>query len=162
VWRSRLEQFAAKPARPDKLQPNVRLRDIPSPGELQALPADRLRLLVAALFEVHGYTATVRTNDPDIDVELRLRGHPKPSVLVCCRPGSAGPIGAKAVREFFGSLVAASVDAGWIVAAGGFAEDAPAAATERGIELIDGEGLIDRLRQLPSADLGQVLSKAGA
>jgi hypothetical protein len=162
VWRSRPLVNTTSAARPTRPQPGVRLRDLPSLAELQALPAEPLRQLVAALFEATGYTATIRPRDAEIDVELRLRGHAKASVLVCCRPAGAGPIGAKAVREFFGSLVASSVDAGWMVATGGFAEEAHPAAAERGIELIDGEGLIERLRQLPAAELGAVLSKAGA
>lgn len=162
VWRSRMENLGEKPVQTGKLQPNVRLRDLPSIGELRALPVDALRRLVAALFEANGYQSTLRTDDADVDVELRRRGHTKANVLVCCRSAGVGVIGAKQVREFFGSLVASGADAGWIVAAGGFAEDAQAAAAERGIELIDGEGLIERLRQLPTAELGQVLSKAGA
>jgi restriction endonuclease Mrr len=162
VWRNRIAEATGTSARLDKLQSNVRLKDLPSPAELQALPAERLRLLVAALFEANGYTATLRPGDPDIDVELRRRGHTKASVLVCCRPANAGLIGAKPVRELFGTLVASGVEAGWFVATGGFATEARAVAEERGIELIDGEGLIERLRQLPTAELGQVLGRAGA
>lgn len=66
------------------------------------------------------------------------------------------------MREFFGTLVASGVEAGWFVATGGFAAEARAVADERGIELIDGESLIERLRQLPTAELGQVLGRAGA
>ena len=104
----------------------------------------------------------LRSGDADVDVELRLRGHTKPSVLVCCRPASVGQLGAKPVREFFGTLVAAGVEAGWLVAPGGFATEAHAVAEERGIELINGEGLIERLRQLPTEELGRILGRAGA
>ena len=66
------------------------------------------------------------------------------------------------MRELFGTLVAAGVEAGWVVTSGKFAPEAQSAASERGLELIDGEGLIERLRQLPTDDLGPVLAKAGA
>ena len=162
VWRSRIAESTGTSTRLDKLQFNVRLKDLPSLGELQALPAERLRLLVAALFEANGYTVALRPGDPDIDLELRLSGHAKATVLVCCRAANAGPIGAKPLREFFGTLVAAGVGAGWFIATGGFATEAHAVAEERGIELIDGEGLIERLRQLPNEELGRVLGPAGA
>ncbi len=162
VWRSRGAQFAENPARADKLQSNVRLRDVPSGGELRALPVERLRLLVAALFETNGYHATLCADNADVDLELRRRGHTKANVLVCCRPAGPAAIGAKPVREFFAALVASGVETGWFVSAGEFAADARTVAEERGIELIDGEGLIERLRQLPQADLSQVLSRAGA
>jgi restriction system protein len=144
------------------VKPKVRLKDLPSLAELQALPTDRLRLLIAALFESNGYTATLRTGDADVDLELRRRGHTKANVLVCCRSAGPVPMGAKPVREFFGSLVASGVEAGWVITTGEFAADARTVADERGIELIDGEGVLDRLRQLPTAELGAVLTKAGA
>jgi hypothetical protein len=162
VWRSRLDSGSALTERPVSFHTTVRLRDLPSPAELQALPVAALRQLAAALFEANGYTVAVRANDPDADLELRRRGHTKANVLVCCRPAGVGPVGAKPVRELFGTLVAAGVEAGWVVTSGTFAPEARAAATERGLELIDGEGLIERLRQLPSDDLGPVLARAGA
>ncbi len=162
VWRSRFDGGSELTERPVSFQPAIRLRDLPSLTELQALPTSALRQLAAALFEANGYTVAVRANDPDADLELRRRGHTKANVLVCCRPAGVSPIGAKPVRELFGTLVAAGVEAGWVVTSGKFAPEAQSAASERGLELIDGEGLIERLRQLPTDDLGPVLAKAGA
>ncbi len=161
VWRSRMGTTTTV-ARADNLQPLVRLKDLPTPAEIHALPLDRLRQLVAALFEAHGYTATIRAGDADGLIELRRRGHTKANVLVCCQHAALGAIGAKPVREFFATLVASGVEAGWFVGAGTFSAEARTVADERGIELIDDEGLIERLRQLPAADLGAVLAKAGA
>ena len=162
MWRSRMEAPTATTARPDKLQPNVRLMDVPTLAELKVLPVERLRLLVAALFEATGYSATINAGPTEVNIELRRRGHTRTNVLVCCHQEVHGPIGARPVREFFATLVAAGIEAGWFVGTDEFTAEARSVAEERGIELIDGEGLIDRLRQLPTAELGQVLSRAGA
>ena len=161
MWRSRVENYAKKAPRREAQQPRVRLKDVPSLGELHALSAEHLRVLVAALFEANGYIAKMRHGDADADIELLLRGHTKANVLVCCRTASRGAVGAKQVRDFFGSIVASGVESGWFVSAGEFAPEAQALAEERGIELIDGAGLIQRLQQLPTVELGEVLSRAG-
>lgn len=162
IWRDRMMEAVTNPARLEKLPHSVRLTDVPTLAELEALPLARLRLLVASLFEAAGYTATPHADDPDGNIELRLRGHAKASVLICCQHAQLGPIGAKPVREFFATLVASGVEAGWFVGTGEFTPEARTVAAERGIELIDGEGLIERLRHLPPAELGMVLAKAGA
>ena len=162
LWRSRMADGARVRVQPKFSGNGSRVSDVPSAIELQAWPAERVRLLVAAMFEAAGYEAHVRSGGIDADVELRRAGHAKPSVLVSCRPGSAGPVGAKVVRELFGSLVSESVTEGWIVALGGFSEDAQAIATERGIELIDADGVIERLRALDPMRLTRVLGRASA
>jgi hypothetical protein len=161
MWRSRVENYAAKAPRPEIQQPRFRLKDVPTLGELRTLSAEQLRVLVAALFEANGYTAQMRHGDADADIELRRRGHTKTNVLVCCRTADRGVVGAKQVRDFFGSIVASGVESGWFVSAGEFAPEAQSIADERGIELIDGSGLIERLRQLPTVELGEVLTRAG-
>ena len=57
-------------------------------------------------------------------------------------------------------LVSESVTEGWIVAPGCFSDDARAVAGERGIELIDGDGVIERLRARDHLLLTQLLGRA--
>ena len=116
----------------------------------------------AVHFEATGYNVRTRDHDGEASVELMRPGYTKPNVLVCCRPGGAGPVSAKVVREFFGTLVPSGVEAGWVVSAAGFADDARELAAERGIELIDGAGLIERLHALDPLALAQVLGRVGA
>ena len=162
VWRSRIQMGEGTGNRPKVSVPNVRRSDVPSVTEFTTWPVETVRLLVVALFEATGYKARRRPPGGDADLELLRAGHTTPSVLVCCRPGAAGPVGAKTVRELFGTLVSESVEAGWVIAPGGFSGEARAFAAERGIELIDAEGLIERLHALDSTVLAQVLGRAGA
>jgi restriction system protein len=162
VWRSRVQLDAKAGARPRYSSPTVRLGDVPSQTELESWPVERLRLLVTAQFEATGYLARVRENGSDADLELLRPGHTKPSVLICCRAGSAGVVGTNVVRELFGTLISNGIQNGWIISAAQFSPDAQALATERGIELIDGAGLIERLQALDQMALAQVLERVGA
>ena len=140
----------------------MRLNDVPTVAELTAWSVENVRLLVAGLFEATGYQAHLRKHGGDADIELLRAGHTNPSVLVCCRPGTAGPVDAKTVRELFGTLISENVEAGWIIAPGGFSGEAQTFAADRGIELIDADGLIERLRALDQNVLVQVLGRAGS
>jgi len=164
LWKSRLEgsAAAAAAAQPRTFGPALRLNDLPSNAELASWPAERVRSLAAALFEATGYTAQSQPAGSGVDLGLLRRGHTKANVLVSCRPASLGAVGVKPVRELFGTLVATGVEAGWIVAPGGFTDEAQAEGQERGIELIDANGLIERLRALPPPVLANVLGRTGA
>jgi hypothetical protein len=162
LWRKNLRPGEGAAAQSRYSPPKVRLSDVPAIAELASWPAENVRLLVAGLFEAAGYKARLRKPGGDADIELLRAGRTKPSVLVCCRPGAAGPVGAKTVRELFGTLVSENVEAGWIIAPGGFSDEAQTFAADRGIELIGADGLIERLRALDPTVLGQVLGRVGA
>jgi restriction system protein len=163
LWRSRGRGADESiPQRPKFAGPAVRLSDVPSPEELVTWPAARVRDLTAALFEATGYRANVKASGGDHDLELLRPGHTTPSVLVSCQPGSAGATGVKVVRELFGTLVSTGVASAWIVAPAGFSDDARVLAAERGIELIEGAGLVSRLHALDPLVLTRVLGRVGA
>jgi hypothetical protein len=161
VWRTRV-QPGSKGPKPGYAGHKVRLGDVPTQAELESWPVERLRSLVAAQFEATGYHSRVGGRGSEVDLELMRPGHTKPNVLVLCRPGSAGVVGPKAVRDIFGTVVSTGVEAGWIVSAAGFSAEARTLAHERGVELIDGAGLIERLRMLDPLALAQVLERVDA
>lgn len=161
MWKSRVGESLAA-ARSRTFGQAFQLSDVPTNADLASWPVERVRLLAAGLFEATGYIARLAPAGADVDLELLRQGHTKASVLVSCRPASPGAVDAKPVRKLFGALVAADVEAGWIVAPGGFTDEARAEARERGIQLIDGNGLLERLRALPPTGLAKALGRAGA
>lgn len=161
VWRTRVQLAVRRDDGPKFSRPAVRLTDVPTPAELAGWPVERTRSLVAALFEATGYKPRQTDHGGEVTVELLRPGHVQPSVLIACRSGDKA-VEAKVVREFFGTLVASGVPTGWVVSAAGFSDEAQRFAAERGIELIDGDGLTSRLHALDPLVLEGVLSRVGA
>ncbi|MBI5770197.1 MAG: restriction endonuclease [Verrucomicrobia bacterium] len=161
VWRTRVQLSVRAGDGPKFSGPAVRLTDVPTPTELMAWPVAQMRTLVAAVFEATGYRTRLADHGDDATVELFRPGRAEPSVLVCCLSGATA-VEAKRVREFFGTMVSTGIDSGWIVAPGGFSTEARRFAAERGIELIDGQGLISRLQALDPLVLDRLLHRVGA
>ena len=94
---------------------------------------------------------TGRSGDGGIDVEgiIRIRGFLSFRMLVQCKRYK-GPVGAGEVRNFRGAMTGRT-DRGLIVTTGYFTQAAKREATRDGvpdIDLIDGEQLIDKLKEL--------------
>ena len=92
-----------------------------------------------------------RSGDGGIDVEgiIRIRGFLSFRMLVQCKRYK-GPVGAGEVRNFRGAMTGRT-DRGLIVTTGYFTQAAKREATRDGvpeIDLIDGEQLIDKLKEL--------------
>jgi restriction endonuclease/thioredoxin family protein len=160
-WVRRTRGQSTRPQRepPKLLKPKAVILELPTLPELVGWPTDRVRLLVSATFEAAGY----KTRFPpgrEADIELLRPGHTKPTVLVRCRPGIVGAVGPKIVRELFAMVIAESIETGWVVSAGGFSKEAQVEAKERGVELISGEDLLERLHNLSAAALSAVLNRA--
>ncbi len=162
-WLVRRVRSAAPPP-PPKVSMAARISDaasgLPSPAELSQWPKPKLCSLLAALAESDGYAAEMQGPGSDKDIILRRKGEPQPRVLICC-----GPIGAvvagKGLREFFGTLTADGVEAGWFVSPAGFTPDARTYANQHNIRLIDGDHLVAQMRDLPPFILTKVLGRMG-
>ena len=94
---------------------------------------------------------TGRSGDGGIDVEgiIRIGGFLSFRMLVQCKRYK-GPVGAGTVRDFRGAMMGRT-DRGLIVTTGYFTQEAKREATRDGvpdIDLIDGEQLIDKLKEL--------------
>ena len=111
------------------------------------------RLFQRVLREAGFYKVDVtgRSGDGGIDVEgiIRIRGFLSFRMLVQCKRYK-GPVGAGEVRNFRGAMTGRT-DRGLIVTTGHFTQAAKREATRDGvpeIDLIDGEQLIDKLKEL--------------
>jgi restriction system protein len=121
---------------------------------LYALPPDTFERLTQRLLRESGFVqvkVTGRTGDGGIDgvgiVQLGgLLGFP---ILFQCKR-YRGSVGASAIRDFRGAMIGRA-DRGLVITTGTFSRDARAEATRDGappIDLVDGEQLLDKLREL--------------
>jgi restriction system protein len=121
---------------------------------LYALPPDAFERLTQRLLRESGFVqvkVTGRSGDGGIDgvgiVQLgRLLGFP---ILFQCKR-YRGSVGASAIRDFRGAMIGRA-DRGLVITTGTFSREARAEATRDGappIDLVDGEQLLDKLREL--------------
>src|SRR5205085_4816414 len=121
---------------------------------LYALPPDAFERLTQRLLRESGFVqvkVTGRSGDGGIDgvgiVQLGgLLGFP---ILFQCKR-YRGSVGAGAIRDFRGAMIGRA-DRGLVITTGTFGRDARAEATRDGappIDLVDGEQLLDKLREL--------------
>ena len=132
---------------------------IPTPALIAVWSHARLREVCAAVFEVEGFHVKPRLMESGADLALHRGRETKPEVLVLCHPGTVGLAGAKMVRELLGTIVVENVDAGWVVSPGGFTAEARQVAIERGLVLIDGEQLLQRLAEVPQLARSRLLGR---
>lgn len=131
---------------------------LPSPAEIAQWPHGQLCAITAAMTEFDNYTAHIRPEGGDVDIELRKRGDLNPRVLVFCSSGNAGVVTVKPLRELFASLAAEGAENGWVVSPAGFSSDAQDYAASHKILLIGAEGLLNMMREVPPVSLPRVLS----
>ncbi len=131
---------------------------LPSPAEIAQWPRGQLCAITAALTEFDSYTAHIRPEGGDVDIELRKRGDLNPRVLVFCSAGDAGVVAVKPLRELFASLAAEGAENGWVVSPAGFSSDAQDYAAAHKILLIGTDGLLNMMREVPPVSLPRVLS----
>ena len=118
--------------------------------------------LLAAYMEVEGYQAEIAPAGSDKDIVLRRVGGGRGQVLILCAGCEVGEVSLKPVREFFATMTLEGVDTGWYVAPAGFTAEAKSFAAQHKIQLIDGPGLTNQLRDLPPLVLPKVLAKSAA
>jgi restriction system protein len=102
--------------------------------------------LVGEGFRHRGFQVTERSGagaDGGVDLSL-ARGHER--FLVQCKQWRAQSVGVSVIRELYGVMAAERVAAGYVVTSGTFTRDAKEFASGRNIELIDGTGLGDLLK----------------
>jgi hypothetical protein len=134
---------------------------LPTRAQIAAWTNEKVCAVTAALAESEGYVVAPQPPGAGRDLVLKQRGETQPRVVVCCAAGVVGPVAAKRVREFLGTLLAEGVPTGWFVSAGGFAAEARVYAEQNGLVLIDGEQLLAQLRDLPPMVLPKVLARVG-
>jgi restriction system protein len=123
-------------------------------GTLLVLDPSAFERLFQRMLRESGFTqveVTGRSNDGGIDGKgiLRLGGFLSFHVMFQCKRWQ-GSIGASIIRDFRGAMVGRA-DKGLLVTTGTFTKEAVREATRDGappIDLIDGEQLIDKLKEL--------------
>ncbi len=121
---------------------------------LRDMPPDAFERLCQRMLRESGFTEVVvtgRSGDGGIDGHgiIRLAGLISFPVLFQCKRYSSN-VGPGVVRDFRGAMIGRA-DKGMILTTGGFTRDAYAEATREGappIDLIDGELLMDKLKEL--------------
>jgi restriction system protein len=115
-------------------------------GAVSDLSWQDFERLVGEGFRHRGFQVTERSGaGPDGGVDLALaRGHER--FLVQCKQWRAQSVGVSVIRELYGVMAAEGVAAGYVVTSGTFTRDAKEFASGRNIELIDGKGIADLLR----------------
>lgn len=158
VWRRR--PAVPGKAAPAQLPETAAANGLPTPTQISTWTTARVRAVTAALAESEGYVVDPQPAGADKDLVLKQPGDTQPRVLVWCAAGTAGPVAVKRVREFYGTLATDGVATGWCVAPAGFGGDARAYADKHGIVLIDGQQLLNQLRELSPMVLPKVLAHA--
>lgn len=114
---------------------------------LRAMTWQDLEILVRRLFEQKGYRATRLGGDGadgGVDVILRRAGR---IILVQCKQWKTRQVGVGPVRELLGVVALYGADGGMVVTCGVFTKEARAFAQQSGIELIDGQRLLQLAEQ---------------
>ncbi|MCY4061746.1 MAG: restriction endonuclease [Chloroflexi bacterium] len=123
-------------------------------NQLIQMKPDGFERLVQRILRESGFDhveVTGRTGDGGIDGigDIRLGGFLSFRVVFQCKRWKS-PVGARTVRDFRGAMMGRT-DKGLIVSTGNFSQDAVREARRDGaldIDLIDGEQLIDKLKEL--------------
>jgi len=115
--------------------------------QLQNLSGSEFESLVAKIFRKMGYKVmiTPKTGDEGIDIDtIDPQGE---KVVIQCKRWQ-GTVSSKVVREFYGSLMHAKAEKGFLVTTGTFSTAAIAFAKGKPISLIDGKDFIDTMATL--------------
>lgn len=104
-------------------------------------------LLVGEYFRQQGYAVTESRPGPDGGIDVRLVRNGQPT-LVQCKHWARRDVDVKVVRELYGVMASERASSGMIVASGGFTAEARNFAQRVGLELVDGESLRAKVRQV--------------
>ena len=113
---------------------------------LRALsPADFEQFCRALLLAMGYQDVHVQGGPGDNGVDLVMRHHDARVIAQCKR--YQGNVGAAAVREFYGSLIHAAAQHGYLLTTGGFTAAAQEWTRGKPIDLVDGPQLVAAVRQ---------------
>lgn len=118
---------------------------------LRALEWKRFELLCAQYYETVGFKSeTIRYGaDGTIDMKLFKTDPGKPLAVVQCKTWNVYSVGVKEMRELLGLMAHEKVNRGVFMTTGTGTKDALNFAGDNSIQLMDGDGFLRRLLQLP-------------
>jgi len=128
---------------------------------LRALEWRRVEELAGVYFRSLRFRVQEGPPGPDGGVDLRLYGSDSAnaSALVQCKAWS-GKVGVKEIRELFGVMAAEGVSEGIFVTTSSYTCEAAEWARGKNIALIDGDGFVRKLLDLPPEDQAHILKLA--
>jgi restriction system protein len=150
----------SKPASP--LDPTIPLPPLREQNAPEALPAEwsiealqmlewkRFELLCARYYQEVGFRTETLACGPDggIDVKLFRADRSEPLAIVQCKAWNKWAVGVKEIRELLGVMTHEKVSRGIFIASGGYSKDASAFGAANPIQLLDGKGLVQKIKEL--------------
>lgn len=117
---------------------------------LRTLEWKRFELLCARYYQEAGFhTETIACGaDGGIDVKLFKGDLCKPLAIVQCKAWTKRPVGVKEIRELLGVMAHEKISRGVFIATSGYTQDATAFGTANPIQLLDGNGFVQKLTEL--------------
>jgi HJR/Mrr/RecB family endonuclease len=140
------------------VEARLRRQQLQLTTNLRRLSGREFETLVQELFQREGWDVTHTGGhgqaDGNIDLILKRDTHTR---LVQCKQWSARDLGVDEVRKLGGTLLRQGLTGadGILVTSSGFYPTARTEAHDVGIELVDGDTLVDRLHQVGASDLLQ-------
>jgi restriction system protein len=129
---------------------------------LRSLEWKRFELLCAKYYEAVGFKSeTIRCGaDGGIDVKLFKIDPNKPLAVVQCKSWNTQQVGVKEVRELLGVMTHEKVRRGVFITTSTYTKDARSLSADNPIQLLDGEGFVKKLCELPRASQDDLLKFA--
>jgi restriction system protein len=118
---------------------------------LRALEWKRFELLCAKYYEVVGFQFEIIRCGADggIDVKLFKIDPAKPIEIVQCKAWNTYSVGVKEVRELLGVMAHEKVGRGIFITTSTYTSDALAFGGANPLQLLDGQGFVRKIRDLP-------------
>jgi hypothetical protein len=132
---------------------------VPTSQEVMCWPHEKLRAIVTALAESDSQKVALRDGGSDGDLALTAPHDPRPTTVVALQAGALGQVGAKQLKELFGTITVEDVPKGWFVAPGGFSKEARDYAAAHPIVLMDADDMVAQLRTVPPILLQNILAR---
>lgn len=129
---------------------------------LRELEWKRFELLCAKYYEAVGFKSeTIRCGaDGGIDVKLYRNDPTKPLAIVQCKAWNSAPVGVKDVRELLGVMAHEKVARGVFITTSTYTKDALSFGARNPIQLLDGEGFVRKILDLPKERQDELLKFA--
>jgi restriction system protein len=118
---------------------------------LRQLEWRRFEELCVAYYEAIGFTTHISGAGADgsVDIILQAKDSEQPFSVARCKAWDAYRVGIKAVRELRTSATSAKIAEAVLLTSGRFTQEALDLARKEKIEMIDGDGLIEKMAALP-------------
>ncbi|WP_257993313.1 restriction endonuclease [Cupriavidus pauculus] len=129
---------------------------------LRQLEWKRFELLCVAYYEAMGFKVKTVPNGPDggVDATLYKRGQRAPLAVVQCKAWNR-PVKVEQVRALGGAMLERQVGRGVFWSLSGYVGQPVQASAERaGIQLLDGEAIVARIRALPAETQAMLMASA--